>query len=131
MDLNNNSKKVILYYADWCGHCTTFKPKWEKLKEYFKNHGIKAEQYEQKLIDKSTMDTIKGFPTIKVETNNNELIEYKGEREIEAIINFVKEKQTGGGASIYKYITCPITRKNFSIFSKKGKQILHQHLNNL
>ena len=30
-------KKVILYYADWCGHCTHFKPVWKALKNVFMN----------------------------------------------------------------------------------------------
>jgi len=131
----NNSKKVLLFYADWCGHCVQFKPKWEKLKEYFKEHDIKVEEYEHKSLDKNIMDkySIKAFPTIKVENENNEIIEYTGEREIEPIINFLKEKQIGGGSSIsiYQYVTCPITRESFSISSKKGKQILYQHLKNL
>ena len=25
--------KVILFSADWCGHCKKFKPDWEKLKK--------------------------------------------------------------------------------------------------
>ena len=31
---DNSGKKgtLILFYADWCGHCSTFKPIWNKLK---------------------------------------------------------------------------------------------------
>ena len=25
---NITKKEVTLYYADWCGHCKTFKPEW-------------------------------------------------------------------------------------------------------
>ena len=32
--------KVTLYYADWCGHCTKFKPTWEGIKQVFKLNNI-------------------------------------------------------------------------------------------
>ena len=31
--MSSNDVKVILYYAEWCGHCQRFKPEWAKLKE--------------------------------------------------------------------------------------------------
>ena len=30
-----SQNKVMLFYADWCGHCTSFKPTWNALKNHF------------------------------------------------------------------------------------------------
>jgi thioredoxin 1 len=32
-DLENNSKVVVKYYADWCGSCKLFSPKYRRLSE--------------------------------------------------------------------------------------------------
>lgn len=38
-NMTNQSNKgtIILFYADWCGHCKTFKPSWDKIKYQYKN----------------------------------------------------------------------------------------------
>ena len=28
---------MVLYYADWCGHCQTMKPEWQKVVNKMKN----------------------------------------------------------------------------------------------
>lgn len=75
--------KITLYYADWCGHCKTFKPVWNELKEYVKEHNIplKLEEYESSK-DKAVVDKagIKGYPTILVEETTKKVYEYNGER---------------------------------------------------
>ena len=39
-DFNNKKKKgmwLVLYHADWCGHCKDFMPTWKSLKSHFKS----------------------------------------------------------------------------------------------
>lgn len=91
------SKKVILFYANWCGHCQTFKPIWENLKVHLDNNGIEHEEYEssnQKIMDDFD---IQGFPTIKV-IQNNVATDYNGQRNPDAILNYLGV-QTGGGVN--------------------------------
>ncbi|MFN6943845.1 MAG: thioredoxin family protein [Cytophagaceae bacterium] len=38
--LNNNSKVIVKYYADWCGNCRLFKPKFRRLSEDERFSGI-------------------------------------------------------------------------------------------
>ena len=39
--------KVTLYYANWCGHCKTFKSTWNSLKPYFQKYNIEFKDYEE------------------------------------------------------------------------------------
>ncbi len=65
---NENNKPIVyLYYADWCPHCKTMKPKWNEFKNNYKN------LYDIRDVD-CTNGTdnpdIKGFPTILLNHNN-------------------------------------------------------------
>ena len=66
-------KKIVLFYADWCGHCTTFKPEWEKFENEIKNSDFKnkisVEKYESAEKHPYQVE-IKGYPTIKVFDND-------------------------------------------------------------
>jgi len=37
-DNNSRNGTVVLFYADWCGHCTKFKPIWNKIKQSNKQY---------------------------------------------------------------------------------------------
>jgi thiol-disulfide isomerase/thioredoxin len=69
--------EIRLYYADWCGHCQTFKPVWEELKDKFDDIGVTYKEYESsknKLeVDKAN---INGFPTIIM---SKDKVDYKYE----------------------------------------------------
>ena len=96
-------KKVMLFYADWCGHCTKFKPVWEQLKSGFDQRGIAHEEHES--AEKEIMDVfdIQGYPTIKIEQSGI-VSDYPGSRDRDSILSYVSE-QSGGGRNFYeKYI---------------------------
>lgn len=90
----NTVAKLKLFYADWCGHCTKFKPIFDgKLKEMIKSLKIpvKLEAIDcDKNPDEANKNNISGFPTLILEVNDK-LIKYEGEREAEKIIEFIKK----------------------------------------
>ncbi len=79
---------IILFKADWCGHCTNFKPTWDKVKEIYnkKFNFIVYDADKQK--DKFEEYKVDAFPTVLVKNGSN-IIPYNGERSIEEISNFL------------------------------------------
>jgi len=100
------NKSLILYYAEWCGACKSFKPEWNKIKETLDKKGIKYEEYESdRNPDIMTRDNIMAFPTIKIK-DNNKITEYEGPRTHDAIVGSVtgKPNQAGGGGVLKSLI---------------------------
>ena len=140
MSLNNSKKKVMLFHANWCGHCEDFKPTWEKLTKYFHDNNIEYSDHEAS--DKNIMNkySIKGFPTIKIQTNNNIISDYTGTRDYDSIVKAVSVQNVQNGGSSnrtniyennYNKIIDPKTGKKYSIFSNKGKLIIKYYIKNL
>jgi thiol-disulfide isomerase/thioredoxin len=85
----NSKIDIILFKADWCGHCKRFASTWEQMQQKYKN------KYNFITIDSNEKEQIKnwnirGFPTIYVK-NKNTAVEYEGSREEEDIIKFVND----------------------------------------
>ena len=96
--------KVELFHADWCGHCKNFLPEWKRFAEKMKtDEHVEVAAYESNSknfnsIAKINGEVIKGYPTIKITANGNE-IEYSGGRTVNALTNAVnkfKDTQHGG-----------------------------------
>lgn len=94
-----NKDALVFFYADWCGHCQSFKPEWEKLeKEVEKNENTTielvkvncgdAENPSHKKIMKDF--SVQGYPTIKKIDGAGNAVEYKGERKVEPIMKFLE-----------------------------------------
>ena len=87
-------KWLVLYHADWCGHCQRFKPVWDGLKESLKTNMAEIEVSYQ---DHADFSTVQGFPTIVLIENGSRTL-YQGDRNPESIQTFVQgSKQTGKG----------------------------------
>lgn len=88
---SNSKSDLILFKADWCGHCNNFKPVWNKIQNTLNNQ-VNIKTYDA---DTSTHKShfekynVQGFPTL-ILVHNNKIIEYSGSRDLESITDFVK-----------------------------------------
>jgi protein disulfide-isomerase len=91
--------QVILYSANWCGHCTRFAPIWQDFNTMIKNKNINNDiknNYNINLTTKKYLDTSKqtkiaqigGFPTIHI-VEDNKINDYKGERTIHSLFKTI------------------------------------------
>ena len=63
----NNGKKLVLIYADWCGHCQTFKPLWEDYKK-IPGRTVPMASVNERMLSKTPFKAAKldGYPSTVV-----------------------------------------------------------------
>ena len=100
---NNTSNKneFILYYADWCPHCTTTLPEFNKLHTNgvvtVNGKEVHCKTFEATANPKIMEEKgIKGYPTLKFSSASGETVEYSGGRTTADFLAFLN-KQLGGG----------------------------------
>lgn len=79
---------VMLFKAEWCGHCKRFSPVWKEMEQkYSKKYNFISYDSDK---DKQELENwgVKGFPTIIVKRGNL-ASEYFGDRVEPAIIDFI------------------------------------------
>lgn len=86
-------KEVFLQiYAPWCGHCKHLAPIWEQLSEKFSMYPtiifakMDATANEHELIE------VSGFPVIQFYGMDNQLVQFKGQRDLETLAEFVTQR---------------------------------------
>jgi thiol-disulfide isomerase/thioredoxin len=86
----NEKINLMLFKADWCGHCKQFKSTWEHISKVYKNKfnfvvydaDKQKEYFEEYKVD--------AFPTLLAKNGNN-IITYNGDRSMEDLNNFLQE----------------------------------------
>jgi thiol-disulfide isomerase/thioredoxin len=71
---------LVLVYADWCGHCTTFKPMMEKL-ETCPGRTIQTARIREDMFPKSSLSSakIEGYPTLMLVDKNGNASKFKND----------------------------------------------------
>ncbi len=71
---------LVLVYADWCGHCQSFKPKMEEL-EKCEGRSIQTARIRDDMLPKSMLSNakIEGYPTLMLVKKNGEVANFKSE----------------------------------------------------
>ena len=85
------TNELYLFKAEWCGHCQHFKETWNALQNSMKDN-IKFITYDADK-DKDIMKQykIEGFPTLMMKTQDNKVIEYVGDRDINGLTDFINQ----------------------------------------
>lgn len=60
----NSVNKIILYHADWCGHCKRFLPVWKNFIENNPYKNIIFDTIESSSLNEKESSLIKAFPTV-------------------------------------------------------------------
>ena len=93
--------EFVLYYANWCPHCTTTLPEFDKIATNgtvtVNGKVVHCVKYEADASpDVIQSKNIQGFPTLRFESAEGKIIDYKGPRDAEGFLKFLNE-QLGGG----------------------------------
>jgi len=109
--LLNKDTWVVLYYAEWCGHCKTFTPTWDELANKCKDKmnfaKIEQSNFNKKELGYNPGENIEGYPTIYLRKNGKDVEQYSGERSLEAL---------------EKYIDSNVSDKKKGSLSRKGSR---------
>ena len=90
-------KTLVMFYADWCGHCKKLKPVWDETSTEVNEGSSGAKMLKvdcgkpnEEPSHKAIMEKygIQGYPTIKVFENGSHS-EYEGARTKEGLIGFL------------------------------------------
>ena len=104
----NGKHEFIMYYANWCPHCKTAMPDFDKLADSgitVAGQSVKLSKYDnasENAEDKKAFEDakakgldIKGFPTFILITSDGKTYEHKGERTIQAYTKFLNDTLGG------------------------------------
>ncbi|XVE95501.1 hypothetical protein REPUB_Repub02eG0103000 [Reevesia pubescens] len=97
---------VVEFYAPWCGHCKNLAPEYEKAASMLSKHDppiflAKVDANEEANKDIANQYEVKGYPTLKILRNGGKNVqEYKGPREADGIVEYVKKQSGPASAEI-------------------------------
>lgn len=97
-DPKENEVILLLFFVEWCPHCKTVKPEWNKLmklnntKINGKTVKIQAANAEGSEVEKNAArdNNVEGYPTIKL-ISQSQVLDYNGARNAPAMEKFVKD----------------------------------------
>ena len=95
-----NKPTLIFFRANWCGHCTRFKPTWDKFVDAANDKDLTSKIDLIELdVDKPESNMMKarckvsGYPTVCFLKDNESPDEkFAGERTVEALMDFVQSR---------------------------------------
>ena len=97
-ELSSGKKTLVMFYADWCGHCKKLKPIWDETsKEVNEADGSSVKMIKVNCGEPNKNEThkeimkkyeIAGYPTIKL-IEGTTVTEYEGERSKKGMLSFL------------------------------------------
>jgi thiol-disulfide isomerase/thioredoxin len=89
---NLNNPSLILFYADWCGHCKTFMPTWGEFKTKINTKKYNIVEIESQNPFTNRIQGLQGYPSLYY-IINDKAIEYNGGRDVQSLEMFLKKNK--------------------------------------
>ena len=83
---------VLIFYANWCGHCNKAKPEFQKASEKGNGKVIMIDADELGAKELKDKYSVQGFPTI-LKISNGSYVKYEGGRTSDGIISFLNNSE--------------------------------------
>ena len=85
---------IILFHANWCGHCQVLMPIWKELKTKINTEEYNIIEIESQNPFTKKIKMLRGYPSIFYINNNKDItIEYNDDRTLESLILFLKNNK--------------------------------------
>jgi protein disulfide-isomerase-like protein len=135
MILKDEKSAIVMFYANWCGHCKTLKPKYEAAKKILKNKnisGMLAAVDASRETEVANKFGVKGYPTLKYFENGEFKFDVKL-RDTDSIVKFMENPGDGPPAVVEeKEVSWEdeesdvafLSEETFKTFLKKKKHCL-------
>lgn len=92
---NASAKSLEYFYMPSCPHCQDFNPVWDELETEVSSKNVGVQCKKHNLLDDDELGkkySINAAPTIIFIHENGDVKEYKGPREVKAIMSFIKDE---------------------------------------
>ena len=92
-NFSDSNRKLVLFYAPWCGYCKKLKPDWDKLTDSYPEIVTKINCDEDKNKEIANQNNIEGYPTIKYFPTGMDgaSVDYDGSRDYKSLVKFLKD----------------------------------------
>ena len=128
----SGKKALVLFHAEWCGHCKKLMPEWDKASEEVKSMEnenvmlVKVEcgnpKKDETHADVMNKYNIKGYPTIISFDESGQHSEYNGERSKSGMLSFLGLDGSSSGQEGMTLGKKPV-KKPLDVGEKKKKKV--------
>jgi len=83
---------VLIFYANWCGHCNKAKPEFQKACEKGNGKVVMVNVDEPGAKELKDKYSVQGFPTV-LKVSNGKYVKYQGGRTSDDILSFLNNSE--------------------------------------
>jgi thioredoxin domain-containing protein 5 len=92
MEYNLKKPSLILFHANWCGHCKRFMPTWDEFKTKINREEYNVIEIEDGNSFTKKINKLNGYPTVFF-IHNDIVIEYKDNRTVKSLLHFLEKNK--------------------------------------
>lgn len=104
--VESGGANLLLFHADWCGHCQTLKPEWIRLKEMVAGFSLAVSELEHATLafigrkELAPYCNVAGYPTLMLLKGPGRSSQYSGPRVAESIRDWLLEQGVSPSRSV-------------------------------